>query len=349
MTYELTIEPTGQVITVEEDQTILDAALRAGVWLPHACCHGLCATCKIQVLEGEIDQGEASNFALMDFEREEGKALACCATLQSDTVIEADIEEDPDAEIIPVKDFIGTVTAIKTLTPTVKGVFITLEEPLYFQAGQYINLNLEDGDTRAFSLANSPSKATEIELNIKLVPGGKGTTWIHEKLKVGDSIKLSGPYGRFFVRKSTNVPVLFIAGGSGLSSPKSMILDLLEQNDQRSITLINGQRNLTELYYHDFFQELAKQHNNFTYTASLSNQQETGWDGATSHAHEVAHEVFKGDFRNHQAYLCGPPPMIDACITTLIQGRLFEKDIFTEKFFSAADAQQIRSPLFKKI
>ena len=78
MSFELTIEPLGQTIPVEEDQTILDAALRAGIWLPHACCHGLCATCKVQVLDGEIDHGEASSFALMDFERDGGRTLACC-------------------------------------------------------------------------------------------------------------------------------------------------------------------------------------------------------------------------------------------------------------------------------
>jgi phenol hydroxylase P5 protein len=98
MTYALTIEPLGQTIEIEEGQTILDAALRAGIYLPHACCHGLCATCKVQVTDGEVEHGEASSFALMDFERDEQKCLACCATAQSDLVIEAEIDEDPDAE-----------------------------------------------------------------------------------------------------------------------------------------------------------------------------------------------------------------------------------------------------------
>ena len=104
MSYELTIEPIGQTIEVEDDQTILDAALRAGIWLPHACCHGLCATCKIGITDGEVDHGAASNFALMDYEREEGKALACCATLESDVTIDAEIEEEPDALNLPVQD-----------------------------------------------------------------------------------------------------------------------------------------------------------------------------------------------------------------------------------------------------
>ena len=93
MSFEVTIEPLGQTIEVEEEQTILDAALRAGIYLPHACCHGLCATCKIDVLDGEVDHGEASSFALMDFERDENKCLACCAIPESDLVIEAEIEE----------------------------------------------------------------------------------------------------------------------------------------------------------------------------------------------------------------------------------------------------------------
>ncbi len=351
MSYELTIEPLGQTIEVEDDQTILDAALRAGIWLPHACCHGLCATCKIQVVDGEVDHGEASSFALMDFERDEGKTLACCARLQSDVVIEAEIEEEPDAESIPVEDFPGTVSRIEAVTPTIKAVFVTLDRPLHFQAGQYVNLDIDGGRlTRAFSLANPPSTGAEVELNIRIVPGGQGTTWVHEQLRPGDRVKLSGPYGRFFVRKSAPEPLIFMAGGSGLSSPKSMILDLLDAGDTRPITLVYGQRNRAELYYHDDFLALAERHAHFTYVPALSDEPaDSGWGGLRGFVHEAAKVHFDGDFRGHKAYLCGPPLMIDACITTLMQGRLFENDIYTEKFFSAADVQQVRSPLFKRI
>ena len=139
MSYELTIEPLGQTIEIEEGQTILDAALRAGIYLPHACCHGLCATCKVQVSDGEVDHGEASTFALMDFERDEGKCLACCARAESDLVIEAEIEEDPDAQNLPVRDFDGVVSRIETLTPTIKGVWVKLDdaEGIQFQAGRF--------------------------------------------------------------------------------------------------------------------------------------------------------------------------------------------------------------------
>lgn len=351
MSYELTIEPLGTTIEVEEDQTILDAALRAGIWLPHACCHGLCATCKINVIDGEVDHGEASSFALMDFERDEGKTLACCARLESDVTIEAEIDEEPDAESIPVKDFPGTVSRIEQLTPTIKGIFIELDEPIHFQAGQYVNLELPSHiGSRAFSLANAPGQGNEVELNIRIVPGGAGTTWIHEDLKAGDRITLSGPYGRFFVRKSAELPMIFMAGGSGLSSPRSMILDLLGEGCTHPITLVYGQRTREELYYHDEFLALAEQHDNFTYVPALSDEPEgTDWAGFRGFVHDAAVAHFDNDFRGHKAYLCGPPLMIDACIGALMQGRLFENDIFTERFISAADAQQVRSPLFKRI
>ena len=143
MSYQLTIEPSGETIAVKENQSILDASLRAGIYLPYACNHGLCGTCKVDVLEGEIAHNHASAFALMDIERDEGKTLACCATLDSDVVIEAEVDEDPDAMSLPVEDFVGTVSRIENLTPTIKGIWLALAgDGIEFQAGQYINLGI---------------------------------------------------------------------------------------------------------------------------------------------------------------------------------------------------------------
>ncbi|MCB4857973.1 hypothetical protein K7W03_00040 [Sphingobium sp. PNB] len=204
--------------------------------------------------------------------------------------------------------------------------------------------------TRAFSLASNPHAPGAVELNIRIVPGGVGTTWIHEHLKEGDRVKLSGPYGRFFVRHSAKAPMLFLAGGSGLSSPRSMILDLIARNETLPITLVYGARSREELYYHEEFEALARTHANFRYVPALSDEPaDSGWTGFRGYVHEAARAAFDNDFRGHKAYLCGPPVMIEACLATLMQGRLFEKDIYTEKFFSAADAQQVRSPLFRRI
>jgi phenol hydroxylase P5 protein len=349
---QLTIEPLGATIEVEDGQTLLDAALRQGIYIPHACGHGLCGTCKVQVHNGEVDHGAANPFALMDFERDEGKTLACCATLQSDATIEADIEDDPDARIIPVRDFATTVVSIDQLTPTIKGLTLELDGPIDFQAGQYVQLNLPgvEGD-RPFSIANSPGDVAArgvIELHVRIVQGGAGTAYLHQQLKVGDGLKVSGPYGRFFVRGSAAMPLVFMAGGSGLSSPRSMILDLLDRGSTLPITLVYGQRNMAELYHDDQFKALAAQHANFKYVPALS-EDAAGFSGFKGFVHEAAKTHFNNDFTGHKAYLCGPPPMIEACLTALMQGRLYERDIYTEKFITAADASKPRSAFFKRV
>ena len=145
--------------------------------------------------------------------------------------------------------------------------------------------------------------------------------------------------------------MLFLAGGSGLSSPKSMILDFLENGDEREITLIYGARCRSELYYSDLFSALAEEHENFTYVTALSEAKEDdNWDGPSCYVHELAEQHFDKKFEGHKAYLCGPPLMIDGCITSLMQGRLFEEHIFMENFFTAADSAKParRSALFKK-
>lgn len=165
-------------------------------------------------------------------------------------------------------------------------------------------------------------------------------------------VKIDAP-GRLVVRRSAALPMVFMAGGSGLSSPRSMILELLASGCTEPITLVYGQRCTSELYYDAEFRALAAQHANFTYVPALSEVAE-GAEGETAsvakgYVHEAAQAHFGGNFVGHKAYLCGPPPMIEACIRTLMQGRLFERDIYTEKFLSAADAQDARSPLFRRV
>jgi phenol/toluene 2-monooxygenase (NADH) P5/A5 len=351
--FRLTIEPLGETLELEDGQSMLDGALRAGIWLPYACNHGLCGTCKVDVLQGEVDHHHASSFALMDLEREEGKALACCATLMSDVTIEAEIDEDHDALQLPVGDYRAKVLRIEDLTPTIKGIWLALDgEGLAFQAGQYLNLKLPGlAEPRAFSIASAPSTHQIIELNVRKVEGGAGTAYLHEQLQVNDELYFTAPLGRFFVRKSAPGPLLFLAGGSGLSSPKAMILELLEEQDTRPITLIHGARTRSELYNEGLFTELAAQYPHLRYVPALSDaEQDSLWSGERGYVHEVAERLFDGRFAGLQAYLCGPPAMIDACLTSLMRGRLFEDHIHMEHFFTAADAAQParRSALFKK-
>jgi phenol hydroxylase P5 protein len=215
-----------------------------------------------------------------------------------------------------------------------------------------VNLHLPGLEqARAFSIASTPAQPHEIELNVRRVEGGAGTAWLHEAVAVGDTLRLTAPLGRFFVRRSAPEPLIFLAGGSGLSSPKAMIEDLLAAGDERAMTLVHGVRTQAEIYYAGHFQALAAAHPNFRYEVVLSEAADNGtWDGPRGFVDEHAERLFEGRFAGHTAYLCGPPAMVDACITTLMRGRLFEEHIFTENFFTAADAAQParRSALFRK-
>ena len=266
--------------------------------------------------------------------------------------IEADIDVDPDFAGHPVQDYQAEVTALAMLSPTILGITLKLDRDMPFQAGQYINLQVPGVEgTRAFSIANPPSQAGTVELHVRKVEGGAATTWLHEQLKVGDTLDLSGPYGQFFVRKSDAQDVIFIAGGSGLSGPEAMILDLIEEGDARQIYLFQGARNVAELYHRERFEALAAAHEQFHYIPALNAAlPEDNWQGFHGFVHEAVADYFSRRCSGHKAYLCGPPPMIDAAVSTLMQSRLFERDIHMERFLTAADGSSAtRSALFKKI
>ena len=182
-------------------------------------------------------------------------------------------------------------------------------------------------------IANPPSQGGTVELHVRKVEGGAATTWLHEQLKVGDTLDLSGPYGQFFVRKSDAQDVIFIAGGSGLSSPEAMILDLIEEGDARQIYLFQGARNVAELYHRERFEALAEAHEQFHYIPALNAAlPEDNWQGFHGFVHEAVADYFSRRCSGHKAYLCGPPPMIEAVMDVLKTKGLAGADVFYDKF-----------------
>ncbi|MCX2975459.1 2Fe-2S iron-sulfur cluster binding domain-containing protein [Halieaceae bacterium IMCC8485] len=354
MAHQVTVGHPGKVFQVEEGQTILDAALRSGFYLPHACSRGVCSACKIQIVQGEVDVGNASEFALMDSERDEGQCLACCASPLSDLTIEADVDEEPDAQYHTVRDYQGVVTSIKTLTPNIKSVFLALgDDGIAFQAGQYINLHIPGigGGPRAFSIASPPSSNNIIELNVALIEGGEATHYIHNALTVGDVLSFSGPYGHFYLRKSLPEPFVFFAGGSGLSGVKSMIMELVEGHDPRPVTLIYGVQNEEDAYYRELFELYARERPGFTMLLAVNEPgSKQSHDGGWGYLQECANQHFEGSFEGNNAYVCGPLDMVDACLVSLIQGRCFEKHIFVENFYhKGSQVDRSKHLLFKYI
>jgi phenol/toluene 2-monooxygenase (NADH) P5/A5 len=361
-THTITVEPLGREIECREDQTILDACLRNGVWLPHSCTHGTCATCKAEVLDGEVDHGAASSFALMDYEREEGKLLPCVACPRSDVVIEADIDVDDSAEVFPVEDYTGTVVQLEDIALQTRRLVIELDREIGFNAGQYLKFQVPARDglpsvDRTWSIASPPTERRRLEFHVRNVEGGRGTDgWVFGGMTPGDCVQLSGPYGRFVLRTEDDRHAILVAGGTGLAPLKSMLRHALENDayDGR-LTLYQGARSREWLYDVEYFRALAARHpDRFTYRPCLSEEtpQDCGSE-AGAYGFGMVTDVIAADhptLSGCTGYLCGPPPMVEAALKTLMGKRLFPRDIHREDFFNEGDKATggVRSPLIKR-
>ena len=361
-THTITIEPLGREVECRQDQSILDACLRAGVWVPHSCTHGTCGTCKAEIVEGDVDHGEASPFALMDFERDEGKALLCTATPRGDVVVEADLDADEGLPVHPVDDYQATVVSIDDVAVDTRRVVVRLDRDLAFDAGQYLawhvpgeRANGRTTLTRNYSMANPPSSPREVEFHIRRTPGGVCSDgWVFGGLAVGDQVSLTGPYGRFVVRMASTEPAVLIAGGTGLAPIAAMVKRVLLDGPAESgpgpshLYLYAGARTRELLYDVGLFTDLAARFpDRFTYRPCLS--EETADDfgsGLVTDVLAADHESLAG----HVAYVCGPPAMVEAAMKTLMSKRLFPRDIFREEFLDESNrtAGGLRSPLIRR-
>jgi phenol hydroxylase P5 protein len=348
-TYTVTVEPLGAEIECREDQTVLDACLREGVWLPHACTHGTCGTCKAQVLDGELDLGDASPYALLDSERDEGAALLCVAKPKSDLTIEGEVDSEEGVDVHPVRDYSGTVEEIDDLAPNVRRLGIRLSRPLRFNPGQYIQLNLPNGENRPYSVASSPADGSVIELHVKRTAGGLATDgWIFKDLAVGQGVTLSGPYGRFSFRPARTQPIILLAGGTGLAPMKSIVRHIDETGAEHEVVLYHGVPTATELYEHSWLETFAAEHEWFDYRPALSRE---AHEGRTGRVPVLLAEDFPRAAGN-VAYICGSPEFVTDTMKALMKARLFPRDIYREDFFDSADraagTNVVRSPLIRR-
>lgn len=348
-TYTVTVEPLGAQVECREDQTVLDACLREGIWLPHACTHGTCGTCKAQVLDGDLDLGDASPYALLDSERDEGAALICVAKPTSDVTIEGEVDAEEGVEVHPVRDYNGTVQALDDVAPNVRRLLIRLSEPLKFNPGQYVQLNLPGGQNRPYSIASGPGNGELIELHIKRTPDGVATDgWIFKDLAVGQDITLSGPYGRFSFRPARTQPILLLASGTGLAPMKSIITHIAEADRDHEVVLYHGVPTLDDLYEHRWLEQFAAEHDWFDYRPALSRAEHNGRTGRVPAL--LAEDSPRASGK--VAYICGSPEFVTDTMKALMKARLFPRDIYREDFFDTADraagTNVVRSPLIRR-
>jgi len=334
-------EPVGIEMEVDEDETILDAAFRQGIMLMHGCKEGQCSSCKSFLLDGEVDLDRYSTFALPDFEEAEGYTLLCRAHALSDVEIELlHYDEDALRSGVPIVTATTEVEAVDELTHDIRRLVVKVSEPLQFKAGQYVDIGAPgmDGEHRSFSMANSPAEPGRLEFMIKLYEGGKfsGLLANGNGIKVGDELTCRGPFGMFTLRDSSPRRLVFIAGGAGMAPVLSLLRSMAEKGTERPATFYYGARTADDLFALEEIERLGDELPDFTFVPALSEAGEDGdWDGESGLITDVVDRL-EEDLEEVDAYLCGPPPMVDAAIALLERRGVPESHIYFDRFTTTA-------------
>ena len=306
--YTVLIEPHGRRITVPADRPILESALAAGLNLPHSCKSGHCASCRVQLRAGRIEYPNGIPLGVTAEEAGAGKILLCQARARSDLVVEARlIASVTDVEI---KTLPCRIAQITSLAPDVMQVFLRLPvvERLEFHPGQYLDILLDGGRRRSFSIASPPHDSDLIELHVRRVPGGGFTDGLWNTTPVGSLLKIEGPIGQFVYQEGSS-PILMIAGGTGFAPLKSMLRHVLERGVSRPIHLYWGARQPQDVYEEGLVSEWVQRYPQLRFTPVLS--EATGTAYRTGWVHEAVLADYP-DLSPFDVYAAGPPALIEA-------------------------------------
>jgi propane monooxygenase reductase component len=337
-------EPVGIEIEVSEDQNILRAAAEQGVMLMHGCKEGQCAACKSFILEGEdIDHDKYSTFALPDYELEEGYTLLCRAHAYEDLTIELlNYDEEMIRSGLPIQEAVAEVVSKDAVTHDMRHLVLRLIEPteIKFFPGQYVDITIPDtGAVRSFSMANTSSRESGLlEFVIKVYPDGQFSKFLAEKLAEGDRLDLSGPFGVFTLREGDN-DLVFVGGGAGMAPILSLLRTLAERGLTRKATFFYGARTKKDLCFEAELHQLEDRLPDFRYIPALSEPGDEEWDGETGLITDVV-KRHASDLRGAHAYVCGPPPMVEAALPLLATLGVEEKRIYYDKFTTTGNPQE---------
>jgi CDP-4-dehydro-6-deoxyglucose reductase, E3 len=335
------VQPAGVAFDVARDEPILAAAIRAGVGLPYGCRDGACGSCKGRLLDGRVIHGAHQVRTLPPEEEAAGWVLPCCATPQTDCVIEA--RTVAAAGEHPVLKMPARVASLSRPAPDV--VVMKLQLPatvsLRYRAGQYVEFILRDGARRSYSMATAPEALGSppmIELHLRHMPGGLFTDHVFGAMKEKDILRLEGPLGTFFVREDSVAPMVLLASGTGLAPIKAIVEHLRERGNQRPAVLYWGCRRRADLYLHDWAVEAAAALPWLRYVPVLSEATaDDAWSGRTGLVHEAVMADLP-DLSGHQVYACGAPAMVDAAQRDFVDRCGLPADqFFADSFTSERD------------
>ena len=335
MTFRVTLQSSGKRFDVEAQESVLDAARRAGMALPYSCLSGVCGSCKATLISGQCHYPRNPPSGLNAAELARDQVLLCQAVPLSDLVIAA-------REVASVADMPRRTLALKLiekrlLAPDVMRLLLHPSRDIALKRlpGQYLDVLLADGKRRAFSIANAPHTGSEIELHVRHVAGGGFTRHVFEHLEPGAVLRVEGPLGTFVPREHSERPILFVAGGTGFAPVKALIEHFLHLGTRRAMTLYWGARTADELYLRKLPEIWTTVAPNLRFVPVVC-VADTGHRERIGLVHAAVLEDHP-DLAAFDVYMSGPPALIDIGRRSFIQARLPEDRLYYDSFDYAPD------------
>ena len=343
------LAPSGAEFTAAPKETLLQAALNQGLAFPHSCRAGGCGSCKCRLVKGKVKELTDKSYLLSAEEIRDNYVLACQSVPQSD--VEVEVVLGTAGAMPAASSGVGRIAALLPLTHDILHVHVELEQALSFQPGQYAEVASRAGSaagvTRRYSFANVPEASgttSRLEFFVRRVPGGRYTEWLFEEARIGDALDVSAPHGDFVLRESAT-PMLCIAGGSGLAPLLSMLRGALAtQRRPREVTLVFGARTQADLYMLDAIEALRSEWPvRFEFVPVLSGEPAgSDWAGKRGFIADHLADVLGGAIATQQAYLCGPPAMVDTCAAALVAAGVPAGEIHADRFLDQSHTGAVR-------
>jgi Na+-transporting NADH:ubiquinone oxidoreductase subunit F len=321
-------------LTVQGGKDLLSMLTAEKIFIPSACGgRATCGLCKLKVLEGAGTLLPTEEPFLSKQEKESNVRLSCQVKVRNNLKIEI------PRELFAIREYTCKCAEIVNLTNDIKQFRFELLEPktIDYVPGQYIQLltpvykKSSEEVYRAYSISSDPADKNNIELIIRLVPGGICTTYCFEYLKVGDEVKINGPHGNFRL-SNTDAPIVFIAGGSGMAPIKCMLHQMKNEGIKRKAIYYFGANTLKDMFLMELMKTFEQELADFRFVPAMAKPQHgEKWDGQVG----LVTEVLQRDLKNaseYEAYLCGSPGMIDASIKVLNELGISNDKIFYDKF-----------------
>lgn len=335
---QIRLSPSGKTVDCAAGDTVLAALEKSGYALPNNCRAGACGECKVKVLQGQYDQGTVLDMALSPEERGKGFGLMCMAKpLSEELVIEWGTADAQPKLFPPRENQLYILTDRIMRTPRIVELRLKpVGQPMRYWPGQYVTMG--DGRAgappRSYSIAAASRPDGEIVLQVTRVDEGTTSRWVHDTLKIGDRVKIAGPYGTFIGDPSVDTPVLCLAAGSGLAPILSLTEAALRRGFKQKVTLLFSARTQADLYEAGLLDYWLAKHRNFHYRTTLTGEPGPDLSGRIP---TVLPGLFP-DLSGHSVFIAGSPGFVEDCVAAVKALGARKEYVHTEGFYGKAEA-----------